>query len=323
MILVERVSKSFGPIRALRDVSFQLAPRQVAGLLGPNGAGKSTTIRLITGYLRPDAGRLIVGGHDLATDSLRARGCIGYLPETAPLYPEMTPESYLRFRARLFGIRGKARREAVGRVVERCWLTGVRGQRISTLSKGYRQRVGLAAALIHEPPVLVLDEPTSGLDPTQIRESRRLIRELASDRTMLISSHILSEIEQTCDRVIVMAGGRVRADGTPSRVADGASPTDHYLIEVRPGAQDAGLRDRLARVSGIGSVRVLDHANGWDRLRLDAEPGRADLREAIARILSEQGVLTREIHRARPTLEDAFISLVEHDNEPEEQEAGT
>jgi ABC-2 type transport system ATP-binding protein len=214
MIHVENLTKYYGDYAAVRDVSFDVQKGQVVGFLGPNGAGKSTTMRILTGYLNATSGKASIDGKDVFWDPIQARRRIGYLPESNPLYAEMRVEEYLRFRG---GLKGMARRDINNRlryVVDRCWLNDVRRQLIGTLSKGYRQRVGLADALIANPPVLVLDEPTVGLDPTQIRETRKLIKELGKEHTVLLSTHILPEVEMTCDSVIIIHQGKVAAEGT-------------------------------------------------------------------------------------------------------------
>lgn len=212
MIQVEHLTKYYGDYPAVRDVTFAVDAGQVVGFLGPNGAGKSTTMRILSGYLAATSGRATIDGVDVFWNSVEARRRIGYMPESCPLYPEMRVAEYLRFRAGLKGVYGSQRRRRLDYVFERCWLKDVRRQLIGTLSKGYRQRVGLADALIAEPKVLILDEPTSGLDPTQIRETRKLIRELGTDHTILLSTHILSEVEKTCERVIIINKGEVALD---------------------------------------------------------------------------------------------------------------
>ena len=204
MIEVRQLTKKYGPHAALRDLTFDVGEGEVVGFLGPNGAGKSTTLRILAGFLGMSSGRVRVAGHDVIDEPLEARAAIGYMPEAVPLYPEMRVEEYLWFRGGLKGLGRSDRKKRLGYVLERCWLTDVRRQLIGTLSKGYRQRVGLADALIHDPPVLILDEPTAGLDPTQIRETRKLIRELGQQHTMLLSTHILSEVEMACDSVIII-----------------------------------------------------------------------------------------------------------------------
>ncbi len=218
MIHVENLTKFYGDYAAVRDVSFDVRKGQVVGFLGPNGAGKSTTMRILTGYLTATSGKASVDGKDVFWDPIEARRRIGYLPESCPLYSEMRVEEYLRFRGGLKGLNGKETTRRLGYVIDRCWLRDVRRQLIGTLSKGYRQRVGLADSLIANPPVLVLDEPTVGLDPTQIRETRKLIKELGNEHTVLLSTHILSEVEMTCDSLIIIYQGRVATQGTLASV---------------------------------------------------------------------------------------------------------
>jgi len=321
MIEVRNIEKAFGRVRAVRGVSFDVPRGQVAGLLGANGAGKTTTIRMITGYLPPDAGSISVDGCDTLEDSLEARRKIGYLPESAPAYAEMTAEGYLGYRARLFRLPRRERRGAVERVLERCRLQPVRRRRVGQLSKGFRQRVGLAAAMLHDPPVLVLDEPTNGLDPAQIREARTLIRDLAEDRTVLVSSHILPEIERTCDRVIIMAAGMVRADGKTSELL--SAQRGRYYVEIRmPGQTDGASRERA--LSLIRSIQGVEDAvtppgvndNGWARLSVRAVPKAGDLREPIARAAGEAGAVIRELRSETAGLEGVFLQIMESEVTP-------
>ncbi len=214
MIVVENLVKYYGEYQAVRGVSFQVPKGQVVGFLGPNGAGKSTTMRILAGYLTATSGQARIDGKDVFWDPIAARRSIGYMPENCPLYPEMRVDEYLKFRAGLKGLGWSARRKRIDYVLQRCWLKDVRRQLVGTLSKGYRQRVGLADALLADPPVLILDEPTAGLDPTQIRETRKLIRELGQEHTMLLSTHILSEVEMACDSAIIIYQGAVVANGT-------------------------------------------------------------------------------------------------------------
>ncbi|MBY0458266.1 MAG: ABC transporter ATP-binding protein [Gemmataceae bacterium] len=218
MIAVRNLTKYYGEYRAVRDVSFEVEKGQVVGFLGPNGAGKSTTMRILAGFLTANSGTVTVDGRNVFWDPIEARRRIGYMPESCPLYGDMRVDEYLRFRGGLKGLSRGECRKRMGFVLERCWLTDVRRQIIGTLSKGYRQRVGLADALIADPPVLILDEPTAGLDPTQIRETRKLMRELGQVHTMLLSTHILSEVEATCDSVIVIYQGQVVEDGSLAAV---------------------------------------------------------------------------------------------------------
>ncbi len=214
MIRVESLVKYYGEYPAVRGVSFEVPKGRVVGFLGPNGAGKSTTMRILAGFLTASGGRASIAGKDVFTDPIAARRNIGYMPESCPLYPELRVAEYLKFRAGLKGLGWAARRKRIDYVLERCWLKDVRTQLIGTLSKGYRQRVGLADALLADPPVLILDEPTAGLDPTQIRETRKLIRELGREHTMLLSTHILTEVEMTCDSAVIIYQGEVVEDGT-------------------------------------------------------------------------------------------------------------
>lgn len=315
MIQAVTVSKWYGPVRALHEVSFEVPRGQIVGLLGPNGAGKTTTIRITTGFFPPTVGSVSVCGYDTVAQSLQARASIGYLPDAVPLYTEMAVEGYLDYRARLYGLDRAARRRAIGRVVERCALGDVRRRRTGQLSKGYRQRVGLAAAMLHDPPVLILDEPVSGLDPTQILEVRRLIRELAHEKTVLLSSHILSEVEATCDRVIIIAGGTIRADGTPEALLEGLRTDAPYVVEVRGGEGGAERISGLLRaVQGVAAVAAAPIAGEPVWLRCTVTPHRSapDLREAIAAALQrapDGPLAVRELRRERPTLEQFFLSV--------------
>jgi len=310
MISVRGVSKSFGGVRAVQDASFEVARGQVVGLLGANGAGKTTTIRMVTGFLPPDGGAIIVQGHDTMLQSAAARRSIGYLPESAPAYGEMATRDYLDFRARLFGMPRKARQAAIARVLALCDLADVSRRRVGQLSRGYRQRVGLAAAILHDPPVLILDEPTSALDPRQIRQTRQLIRDLASDRTVLVSSHILPEVEQTCDRVIIMARGKVRIDAKPSDLLESLRGRAPYIIEMR-GASPAALQ----QIPGVTAVepdpKSAATPDGWAGFRIFAAAGSGDLRERIASSAALAGGLVRELRRETPGLERVFLELIE------------
>lgn len=318
MISVRDVHKSYGRIYAVRGVSFDLPAGKVIGLLGPNGAGKSTTIKMITGYLPPDRGHVLVGKADTLDHSIEARRQIGYLPESAPLYTEMKPQDYLHYRGRLFGMPRKARVAAVEAALAHCWLTDVRHRRIGTLSKGYRQRVGLAGALVHNPPVLVLDEPTNGLDPTQIRETRNLIRELAANRTLLISTHILSEIEQIADRVIILAGGQVRADGAPTDLIEKARQVATYIVQVRRirSGDDEKTLALLQGLPHVGEVlpEVGDRSTqvrGWSLWIVRGKPGAPDLRESLGDALFRAGLVLKELRRETISLEKVFLELIE------------
>lgn len=236
MIRVEHLTKYYGEYPAVRDVSFAVPKGRVVGFLGPNGAGKSTTMRILAGFLTASSGQATIAGKDVFSDPIAARQQIGYMPENCPLYPELRVDEYLKFRAGLKGLGWRTRRQRIDYVLQRCWLSDVRRQLVGTLSKGYRQRVGLADALLADPPVLILDEPTAGLDPTQIRETRKLIRELGREHTMLLSTHILTEVEMACDSVIIIYQGKVAEDGT--------------LAEVRRKHKNQSLEEIFVRLTG-------------------------------------------------------------------------
>lgn len=230
MITTEKLHKTFGRLVAVDGISFSVAPGEVLGFLGPNGAGKSTTMKMIAGFLAPSSGRATVCGHDVESHPVAAKRCLGYLPEGAPSYGEMTPAAFLRFIAEIRGLDGSERARRIAEVVERLQLGSVIEQPIETLSKGYKRRVGLAQAILHDPPVLILDEPTDGLDPNQKHEVRGLIREMAPGKTIIISTHILEEVHAVCTRAIIIAAGRILADDSPAGLA--ARSPRHDLEEV-------------------------------------------------------------------------------------------
>jgi len=334
MISVREIHKSYGNVRAVRGVGFEVPRGVVAGLLGPNGAGKSTTIRILTGFIPPDSGGVRIAGVDAGARSLAARRRMGYLPESAPMPPEMRAKDYLGYRATLYGVMLWARGRAVRDAIERCGLGEVARRRIGHLSKGYRQRLGLAAAIVHSPPVVILDEPTNGLDPVQIREVRALIRELGRDQTVLMSSHVLGEIEQTCDRIIVMARGRIRADATKEDLLagrglggskGGVSGGSRVEAEFHPGA--GGPAGVLASLRDIEGVRAVSQAwrteDGWVGVRLETVPGlRGDPRAEVASRIVRAGGALRELSRTHRTLEQVFIEAIEQPDEDESVPSG-
>lgn len=265
LIRLEQLAKRFGQgrssILAVDNLSFSVAPGEVLGFLGPNGAGKSTTMKMVTGFLRPTSGRALVAGRDVLEDPLGVRERVGYLPEGAPAYPDMTPESFLGFVADVRRLKGQARRDAVARAVARTQLEGVLRQPIETLSKGFKRRVGLAQAILHEPPVLIMDEPTDGLDPNQKQHVRRLIREMAAEggRAIVLSTHILEEVEAVCTRAVVIARGRIVADSTPAELA--ARSRYHNAVTVAVVVPEgASLAHDLARLPGIAGVEEVGAA---------------------------------------------------------------
>lgn len=318
MIVAQNLTKRFGRHLAVDSLNFEITRGHVVGILGPNGAGKSTTLRMITGFLPPSAGSVQVDGLDVSRNWKAVRQRIGFLAESAPLYPEMRVSEYLMFRSRLFGLSRPERHKAIDRAINQCQLLEVRRRPINQLSKGYRQRVGLAAALLHDPPLLILDEPTVGLDPSQIREVRTLIRSLAGSHTILLSTHILPEVELTCDRVILIADGRIRGQGTISELQQQASGVSRYIVET-----DTAKAERaVASIPAVAQVQAKRLDATWYRLTVTAKCEQDDLRESISRALSEVKSITRELHRQSPSLEHLFVHMVEGSETSEKATAG-
>jgi ABC-2 type transport system ATP-binding protein len=316
MAVVEarELSRRYGRFTALDRVSFDIEAGHIVGLLGPNGAGKSTTMKILTGYLAPTGGRARVCGHDVLEDPIAAREKLGYLPESAPIYEDMTVRGFLRFagRARSLGRAGMQR--AIDRVVEECGLTDRVHQRIGTLSKGYRQRVGLAQALLHEPELLILDEPTNGLDPNQIVEIRSLIRRVGETRTVILSTHILSEVQVTCDRVVIIHQGRLVADGPTEDVI--ARTTGHRVsLGLAPGkvqAADAVIIEELGAIAGISRVQAVAPDGDIRRFTVHAE---RDVRRELFRWAVARGHELVELAGEKSNLEEVFRRLTEGGSE--------
>ena len=306
MIEVQHLTKRYGNVKAVDDITFNVEEGEVVGFLGPNGAGKTTTIRILTCYHPADSGTATVMGLDVFTQSMEVRRIIGYLPESAPLYPEMRAREYLEFRARLHGMGRADRDAAVRRVTDHCWLGDFIDRPIGQLSKGMRQRVGLADALIHDPKVLVLDEPTIGLDPTQIRETRQLIRDLGQRHTVLLSSHILHEVEQTCNRTIIIKGGHVVAEGRPDELRERISAESRLIAEVKGPADE--IKKQVSGLQGVSRVDLRTE-DGWHHLTID-RANRADVREALFKLAADQGWALREMRREVASLEDYFVKIV-------------
>jgi ABC-2 type transport system ATP-binding protein len=309
VISVSQLTKVYGQTLAVDRISFEVPKGQVVGFLGPNGAGKSTTLRMLTCYLPPTSGGATVNGFDIFHQSEQVRANLGYLPESCPLYTEMRVEEYLEFRGRLRQMPREERRKRVDYVLERCWLTTVRRRVIGHLSKGYRQRVGLADSLLHNPAVLILDEPTVGLDPAQIRESRKLIKDLGGDHTVMLSTHILPEVEAVCDRAIVIAGGRIVAQGTPDELRSSRRMQARVLVECKGPAKD--VENALARVSGVADVEILaDGSSDKSFITAAIRPadGR-DVREEVSRTVIQSGWPLREIRLEHATLEEFFVQV--------------
>ena len=317
MIDVEQLVKWYGPTKALDAISFHIPAGEIVGFLGPNGAGKTTALRILTGYMPPTAGRAAIDGHDLRTASKSARARIGYLPENTPVYPEMRVEEYLHYRGRLMGLDRAKRRERIGVVAERCGLSDVRRRLVGQLSKGNRQRVGLAQALIHDPPVLILDEPTAGLDPNQVGEVRKLVGELKGEHTILLSTHILPEVERTADRVMIIAAGRIVAQGTPQELREQVATGARVRAEVKASPQAA--RRAVGEIEGVGEVEA-EPVGEWCRLLVASTDGR-DLREPIGQAILANGWPIREMRHETGSLEQYFVEITAEQEQASSREA--
>ena len=310
MIKVENLTKKFSGFTAIKNLNFEVAKGEIVGFLGPNGAGKTTTMRILTGYLPATSGRASIAGFDVFGQSLEARKRIGYLPENTPLYHDMRVDEYLRYRASLKGVEGRKVKERVGDVIDLCDLKEKERAIIGTLSKGQRQRVGLADALVHDPELLILDEPTIGLDPNQIRSVRELVKSLANKRTVLISTHILPEVEIMCSRVIVIHQGEIRASDTAENLLKTHRAAGSMRVEAKTDGPSA--RDALAGLPGVKDVsEEKDGEFSIFNLRLEAN---ADPAEAVMNLAVFRRWNVRELARRRATLEDVFVELTHSDN---------
>src|SRR5215471_7814495 len=301
MIKVEHLTKQYAGIVAVKEISFEVTRGEIVGFLGPNGAGKSTTMRILASYLPPTSGRAIVAGFDVFKDSLKARRRLGYLAENVPLYHDMRVDEYLRYRGTLKGLSGRKLAGRLGATKELCGLKEVGRKKIAGLSKGFRQRVGLAEAMIHEPELLILDEPTIGLDPNQIRQVRELIKSLGERHTILLSTHILSEVEMTCSRVIIINQGKIEASDTPENLVGQIRTSGTIRLEATTGSDDPG--PWIEKLSGVKSVTTVEE-EGWRRCSIRVE-ARSDPREAIYRLAVDRRWIVRELTQERATLEDA------------------
>jgi ABC-2 type transport system ATP-binding protein len=310
MIEVTNLTKRFPRHEAVRGISFSVAKGEIVGFLGPNGAGKTTTLRMLTGYLPPTSGNARIANHDIFRESIEARRKIGYMPENVPLYDDMRVREYLRFRAELKGLGGREARSRVGEVIETCGLEGVKKKMIRVLSKGYRQRVGLADALVHSPDLLILDEPTNGLDPNQIRQIRELIRQLAERHTVLVSTHILHEVEMTCGRVIIIDGGKIKAQDTPRNLVAGMRAAGKIHLEVAGDPEI--ISGAISRLESVKRVTTEASDAPWTRYEVLVDSG-ADVRERIHALVSQYGWPLRSLYRKEATLEDVFIELTRKD----------
>jgi ABC-2 type transport system ATP-binding protein len=310
MIEVNQLTKRYARHEAVRGINFSVARGEIVGFLGPNGAGKTTTLRMLTGYLPPTSGTATIAGFDIFRKSIDARRKIGYMPENVPLYDDMRVREYLKFRGQLKGLNNSDTRRRVGDVIDICGLESVRRKMIKTLSKGFRQRVGLADALVHDPELLILDEPTNGLDPNQIRQIRELIRRLGQTHTVLISTHILSEVEMICNRVIIIDGGQIKAADTPANLVGQMRAAGRIQVEIQADAEVvAGALNRMENVKKV-TPEILD--GDWTRYTVWVDSG-TDSRERIARLCSQYGWPLRSLFRHVATLEDVFVELTRKD----------
>lgn len=302
MIEVNHVTKRFGSVTAVRDVSFQVEKGEILGFLGPNAAGKTTTMRIITAFLPATSGTVRVAGHDVFEDSVAARGCIGYLPENVPLYTHMTVRDYLRFVSKVKSVPGRKQETRIGTVMELCSIGEVKDTIIGKLSKGYKQRVGLAQALIHDPDVLILDEPTTGLDPKQIIEVRELIRTLGGDRTIIVSSHILPEVSMTCGRVVIINEGEVVAEGTPENLTAKLKGSEALFLQIEGPSEEI-----LAKLRAIPGVMSVLHEDGKG-YEVNTEVG-TDIRTVLSAMVVNSGWGLLEMRPIGMSLEEIYLKL--------------
>ena len=306
MIEVADLRKSYGRFDAVSGVTFTVGKGEVLGFLGPNGAGKTTTMRILTGFMPATSGRATVAGYDVFNSPLEAKRSVGYLPETPPVYPDLDVTSFLDFCARIKGVKSADRKARIDRAIEKARLGDVRHKLIGRLSRGYRQRVGIAQAILADPPVLILDEPTAGLDPQQIIETRDLIKSLGGDHTIILSTHILPEVSMTCNRVVIISKGRVVAEDTPENLSRRLSSKGAIRLEVR--AETRVAFDALREVAGIVTVNPRGSASGHTVLELQAEEGK-DIRAAAARAIIGANIDLLSLSQVSVSLEDVFLEL--------------
>jgi ABC-2 type transport system ATP-binding protein len=313
VIEVQNLTKRYGRVTAVDDISFRVERGEILGFLGPNGAGKTTTMRILTGYMPATEGKAIVAGFDVFDQPVEAKRRTGYLPETPPLYPDMSVSEYLSFVAKIKGVPSAEQRQRVRTVMERTRVADMANRLCSKLSKGYKQRVGLAQALIHNPDVLILDEPTAGLDPKQIIETRELIKELAGDHTIILSTHILPEVSQTCQRVVIINKGRVVAIDTPDNLTERLRGSVTMYVQVDASGADASAA--LGRVTGVTRVVESDRHNSLVGYEVASESGH-DVRRELAKTVVTNGWGLLELRPTRVSLEEVFLSLTTTDETP-------
>jgi ABC-2 type transport system ATP-binding protein len=308
MIKVENLTKEYGANRAVDQVSFNVRKGEVLGFLGPNGAGKSTTMKILTCFLAPTAGSAQVAGFDVFDQSLEVRQHVGYLPEDTPLYKDMTVLEHLEFAANMHGMTGARVQARIKEIGGRCGLSDVAGKLVGELSKGYRQRVGLAQAMLHDPDILILDEPTSGLDPNQIAEIRALIKEVGKEKTVILSTHILPEVQATCSRMLIISGGKLVADGTPDELRAREKATRYRLVVEANGAAPEAVRDKVAGLSGVVRCQKTAGEDGAHTFDIDGE-AKNDLRKQLFRAAVDNKWALLELTRQAASLEDVFRNL--------------
>lgn len=320
MIEVEHLSKIYGSTAAIQDVDFSVESGEILGFLGPNGAGKTTTMRILAGYIPATTGTARIAGFDVHEKSLEVRKRIGYLPENPPLYLDMTVEGFLSFVASIKGVAAGDRRSRVSSAIERCQLSDKRNVLIRKLSKGYKQRVGIAQAIVHDPPVIILDEPTVGLDPKQIIEVRKLIKGLAQQHTIILSTHILPEVSMTCDRVTIINRGKIIATNTPDNLLSELTGNMGYLLEL--GGDIDQVENLLRPIAGLSQIDIqkIDHSTDSPRYSVKIKTeSTQELGKDIAQVLIHQGLELYEMRRTRPTLEDVFLNLITTEEKAQER----
>jgi ABC-2 type transport system ATP-binding protein len=311
MIRVDSLQKRYGVHRAVDGISFEVHAGEVLGFLGPNGAGKSTTMKILTCYVAPTAGSATVGGHDVHDQPLEVRRLVGYLPEDTPLYHDLTVLEFLEFASALRQVPSAERPRRIRTIAEVCGLFDVLGKPVGELSKGYRQRAGLAQAMVHDPPILILDEPTSGLDPNQIVEIRELIKEIGKEKTVILSTHILPEVQATCGRVIIISEGKLVADGTPDELASRDQAQSYRILLDPAGAETkekAAVEEKLRTIDGVVKISAVDGEADAIGFVIGAKE-KADLRRSLFTCARDNGWILLELHRQAASLEDVFRKL--------------